>query len=74
MTELAAELVEMLEQDACALGCWPDLRRLPDMAARGTSADRQRAAYAGVRQAGGDHMAGLRQVVESLIDEYMDGF
>ncbi len=73
MTDLAAELVELLERDARALGCWPELQRLPEMARAGTSADRQRAAYAGVRQAGGDHMAGLRQVVESLIDEYMDG-
>lgn len=68
--ELVEELVEMLAEDAEALGCTAELDAVREMAAGGTSADRQRAAYTAARDAGGSAEAAMRAVVAHLVDEY----
>ncbi|MCA8868039.1 MAG: carboxylate-amine ligase [Rhodobacteraceae bacterium] len=71
--ELIDEMVELLAEDAHALGCEAEVARARSMATAGTSAERQRRVYQGTLRAGGDHRAGLRAVVDSLIGEYSEG-
>ncbi|MBF9036461.1 carboxylate-amine ligase [Rhodobacterales bacterium HKCCE2091] len=68
--ELVDEVVEMLAEDAAALGCGAELAALPDIVAGGTSADRQRGVYDGARLAGHDHDAAMRDVVRHLVEEF----
>ena len=70
MTDLVDELIELVGQDAEALGCVNEIEHLRDIAANGTSSDRQRAVYAKTCNAGGDHDAGMRAVVAHLIEEF----
>ncbi|WP_224814597.1 carboxylate-amine ligase [Hasllibacter sp. MH4015] len=69
MGVLVKELIALVEEDAEILGCREELERLHSMATE-TSADRQRKVYQGIRNAGGDHDAGMRSVVEHLVDEF----
>lgn len=70
---LIDELVDLLAEDAHALGCEAEVARARSMAAAGTSAERQRRVYQGTLKEGGDHQAALRAVVDSLIGEYSEG-
>ncbi len=67
--ELVDELIALTAEDAEALGCEAEIARLREMATE-TSADRQRKVYDGTREAGGDHGAAMRSVVQHLIDEF----
>ncbi|HHN73308.1 MAG TPA: carboxylate-amine ligase [Thermopetrobacter sp.] len=67
--DLLAELQEMLRGDAEALGCADELAAAMDILSRGSSADRQRAAYRRAREQGADHDEALRAVVDSLVAE-----
>ncbi len=67
--ELVDELIALTAEDAEALGCEAEIARLREMATE-TSADRQRTVYDGTREAGGDHGAAMRSVVQHLIDEF----
>ena len=71
-TDLTDELLELVREDADALGCTAEVERARRIAARGTSAERQRAAYAA---AGGDadSDAALRAVVRELAAETVSG-
>ncbi len=69
MPELIDELIMLTAEDAEALGCADDVERLRRMAQQ-TSADRQRAVLKGTLDAGGDHGAAMRSVVEHLVDEF----
>lgn len=69
MPDLIDELIALTEEDADALDCAAEVARLRGMA-RDTSADRQRAVYKGTRDAGGDHGAAMRSVVEHLVDAF----
>ena len=70
LTELTDELQGLLEEDAGVLQCTEALARTRDIAANGTSSDRQRAVYAGRRELGEDHDAAMVAVVRHLIDEF----
>jgi carboxylate-amine ligase len=50
--ELVDELDRILSEDAEALGCLAELHALPDLLARGTSSERQRAVRAAALGAG----------------------
>ena len=67
--ELLEEMTELLARDAAALGCERELAAALDIPRRGTSADRQRAAYAKARAGGADETEALRAVVDNLISE-----
>ncbi len=71
--ELAAELVEAVSEDAAVLGCEAEIERLPDMVAKGTSADRQRNVYRDVLASGADERDALKAVVAHLIEEFEEG-
>lgn len=68
--ELLDELIELVREDAEALGCVAEVENARTILDTGTSADRQRAAYAAARAGGADHHEGLQAVVRHLIDEF----
>ncbi len=70
VAELIAELVEILEADAEALGCSAELHALPGVVARGTSSERQRAVHAAAVAAGADKAQAMDAVIRHLIEEY----
>jgi glutamate---cysteine ligase / carboxylate-amine ligase len=71
VADLVEELIEMMAEDAEALGCKRELMGLRRIAAGGTSADRQRKVLAEARAAGEEEDAALRLVVDHLIGEFL---
>lgn len=70
VSELVEEFIEMLGEDADALGCRPELEGLRDIVSGGTSADRQRLVAGNAKSAGESHENQMRAVVTHLIDEF----
>jgi len=70
--ELASELSDLLAGDAEALGCMAEVEGIKDIAARGTSADRQRAVYETARQNGEEREAAFAAVVDHLMKETLE--
>jgi carboxylate-amine ligase len=70
---LLDELIEMLEEDAAALGCTAELESARAIVGRGTSAHRQLAAFAEAKAAGADDAEALRRVVDELVAETVEG-
>lgn len=68
--QLAHDLIDLLQEDAEALGCVPELHRITEIAAKGNSTDRQRAVSAEALKNGADHGAEMRAVVRHLIEEF----
>lgn len=68
--DLVDELIELVWQDAEALGCTDEIARARTIVDAGTSADRQRKAFQAALQKGTDRDAALRGVVAGLIDEF----
>jgi glutamate---cysteine ligase / carboxylate-amine ligase len=66
---LLEELLDLVMEDAAELGCTDEILHARRIVADGTSADRQLAAYRGAIDAGGDHVAALRVVVDHLAAE-----
>ena len=64
--DLLEELLEIIQPDAEALGCADEVAHARSIVERGTSADRQRAAYSAAREAGADEAAALGAVVDGL--------
>lgn len=73
MGELVAELIDLLDSDAMALGCLNELRAAQDIVAHGTSAERQRAVYTKAVDAGAAAPEALREVVRALMAEFNAG-
>lgn len=73
MPDLIEQLLEILAQDAEALGCLDEIAGARDMVAAGTSSDRQRAVFAQARARGEGHDAAMRAVVAHLIEEFHAG-
>ena len=70
LEKLTNELQELVEEDASILRCSEELARTREIAANGTSSDRQRGVYAGRRELGDDHDTALVAVVQHLIEEF----
>lgn len=68
--ELLEELIELVAEDAEALGCLAEVDAARRIVETGTSADRQRAIYADSVQADKPEDEALRDVVRHLIDEF----
>lgn len=68
--ELAAEWVEMIAEDAEALGCAAEVAALPDLVAEGTSSERQRQVFADAMAGGDSRDEALRRVVMELIEDF----
>lgn len=65
--ELLDELIALVAEDAAALGCTAEVEHTRTIAERGTSADRQVAAFAAAVALGNSHAAALQAVVDGLI-------
>jgi carboxylate-amine ligase len=67
--DLLDELLDLVREDAAALGCGAEVAGARAILARGTSAHRQRAAFAAARAAGEGRDQALIAVVDRLIAE-----
>ena len=72
-TQLADELIEILWREAEETGTTTELQHLATIAREGTSADRQLATYAAAVEDGADSHEALKQVVDMLMRETIDG-
>ena len=67
------ELVDMLRDDADALGCEAALARIPSIISEGNSADRQEDVYRQAILDGADNREALQKVVDLVIAETEPG-
>ncbi len=70
---LAEEILELVAEDAEALGVVDDVGRITQIVSGGTSADRQRVTFQSTLDATGDARAAFAAVVDQLIDETVAG-
>ncbi len=71
--ELLDELIEMIGEDAEALGCRAEVEHVRTILERGTSAHRQVAVHRQALAAGADEQMALHRVVDWLIEETLAG-
>jgi carboxylate-amine ligase len=71
--DLMVELIELVAEEADALGCRAEVERLRLIAADGTSADRQLAVFNGALEEGLDKDVALQRVVDHLVAETLEG-
>ncbi len=71
--QLADELIEILWREAEETGTTAELQHLATIAREGTSADRQLATYTAAVEDGADPREALKQVVDMLMRETIDG-
>ena len=71
--DLLDELIELVAEDAERLDCVAEVAHTRQIAANGTSADRQCRAYAAAIDAGADQREALDAVVDLLISETVLG-
>ncbi len=71
--DLVEEMIDLVSQDAAALGCSGEVERVRVIAAEGTSADRQIAVFEKALADGADEKAALVAVVDHLIAETLEG-
>ncbi len=67
--ELVAELIDLVREDAAALGCVAEIEALREIVGRGTSAHRQIAAYEAALRDGATEHEALVAVVDWLVAE-----
>ncbi|MGH1369283.1 MAG: carboxylate-amine ligase [Maritimibacter sp.] len=67
---LIEELIDLLRDDAMALGCLPEVENARRILVSGTSADRQRATYATALEAKSSKEDALKSVVRQLIEDF----
>lgn len=72
-TQLVEEMISHVSEVATSLGSLDDVLRIRDIAANGTSADRQRAVYQAALDGGAEAHEALRAVVDHLIVETVEG-
>ncbi|MBL6425989.1 MAG: carboxylate-amine ligase [Maritimibacter sp.] len=73
VAHLVEELIDLLAEDAEALGCTAELEGARDIILGGTSAERQRRVFTDAIEADLSRDEALREVVRSLIAEFHDG-
>ncbi len=66
---LLGEILDLVAEDATALGCRDEVARAPEILVRGTSAHRQRSVYEHAFESGADKREALARVVDGLIAE-----
>ncbi len=71
--DLLEELFDLIAPDAEALGCTAELHGARDILAQGTSADRQRRAFAQAIESGATRPEALNAVLRHLMEEYLEG-
>ncbi len=71
--DLVDELIDLVSQDAIALGCSSEVERARAIVVEGTSADRQIRVFEAALAEGGDEKAALTAVVDHLVAETLEG-
>jgi len=71
--DLLEEMIDLVHDDAAHFGCLNEIAHLRTILERGTSAHRQRVAYAAARKQGADHDEALRSVVDLIVAETAAG-
>lgn len=71
--ELVDEIIDLVTEDATALGCLAEVQNARNIVSRGTSADQQRTAYEKALAEGADKADALKAVVDFLIEETLQG-
>lgn len=71
--ELIGELLDLIGEDARALGCEREVLRVTDILEGGTSAHRQIAVYDKVIGEGGSQLQALQAIVDMLIEDTVRG-
>ena len=67
--DLVEELIDLVAEDAEALGCIAEIEHARQIASDGTSADRQLKIYREAVEAGQDEEDALRAIVDHLVSE-----
>jgi carboxylate-amine ligase len=73
MPQLMDELIDLIRDQAVALGSLGSVERVRGIVAEGTSADRQRGVYENAIADGAEDSEALREVVDHLIEETLEG-
>lgn len=73
LAEAVDEMIALTAEDAEALGCVAEMAHLRQIAEKGASSDRQRAAHDAARRDGDAAGAAMRRVVTRLATEYAEG-
>ena len=73
MDQLMDELIDLLREQAVVLGSLQQVERVKDIVVGGTSADRQRGVFENALADGADKAEALREVVDHLIVETVEG-
>ena len=73
IADLVEELIDLVREDAVALGCLEEVEHIREIVRRGTSADRQLAAHAAALEDGAGPEEALVAVVDHLIEETVVG-
>ncbi|WP_212524604.1 carboxylate-amine ligase [Actibacterium sp. MT2.3-13A] len=73
VADLLEEMLELIAEDAAALGCAAEVAAARDIVRTGTSAERQRAAFRSARAAGQSRKEAQRAMVRQLIEEFHEG-
>ncbi|PZX18347.1 carboxylate-amine ligase [Palleronia aestuarii] len=71
MSQLVDELIDLVGEDAKALGCEAELAGLHDILAGGTSSERQRRVRREALEAGADEAEAMRAVIRHLAEEFV---
>lgn len=71
--ELLEEIIEMVREDAEALGCWAEVQAARRIIENGTSADRQRTVHETATAGGASTKEANEEVVRSLVAEFTEG-
>ncbi len=71
--QLLEEILGLIEEHAIELDCWEEACHAREIVARGTSAHRQVAIFNDALEKGADRPEALRQVVDFLIEETVNG-
>ncbi len=71
--QILGEIMDLVGEDAAALGCEDEIARLPDVLARGTSSHRQIECYENAVSAGATRDEALAAVVDWLIETTQSG-
>ena len=73
LSDLVEELIELVGEEADRLGCRAEVERARLIVAEGTSAERQLKVFADALRTGHSEEAALRQVVDHLLAETLEG-
>jgi len=71
--DLLEEIIDLVHEDAMALGCWSEVQSARKIVANGTSADRQRSVHAKAVANGANAKEAQKVIVRSLISEFTEG-